>query len=441
MTARKNKSDLNPRPAAKARAVDDRPMKKIAPASNELPNPLDEMHSSALVLPSFPEFADPQADTQDRSNRSEIVARENASERAIATAAHWSYMLQRSADAVGDTRTFMDRHADMLRSSLCNKNRTVEQRQRRAHAVEVVSSLYTSLLGQVMRRPDALLLLQRLELLHRIVRAGVNPPRPSDEIEALMIDLSDLLAMLKDPCHKSMWKHRRLGIARTPESAMPLFRQPLRRDRTAVTLQSPESLTWIVLADRDALEWVEDPFMEATFRSESGDEYAFFAPAPNLAGDVPIRRFCRSLDLSRATEYHIRERRKRVGAARVVKEDSDIVGLYESHDGLAVNLEAYALDLIERRTVRWSKLVPVLVKKAAEAEAEGDPVSLKSPSPAASAPKPITPTEQMLEYLLAKLAADSETQSEELRREYLEEIEAERRAGMFVLPGITIDVP
>jgi hypothetical protein len=197
----------------------------------------------------------------------------------------------------------------------------------------------------------------------------------------------------------------------------------------------------MVVADRDALEWVEDPFIDATFSSEAGDEYTFCAPAPNLAGDVPIRRFCRSLGLSRASEYHIRERRKRVGGARVVKEDSDIVGLYESHDGLAVNLEAYALDVIDRRTVRWSKLVPVAVKKAAEAEGEAEPGSLEAPSTAASARQPMTPTEQMLQFLLAKLTADTEVKSEKLRREYIDEIEAERKAGMFVLPDITIDVP
>jgi hypothetical protein len=197
----------------------------------------------------------------------------------------------------------------------------------------------------------------------------------------------------------------------------------------------------MVIADRDALEWVEDPFMEATFHSESGDEYALLAPAINLAGDVPIRRFCRSVGLSRSTEYHIRERRKKIGDARVVKEDSDIVGLYESDKGLVVNLERYALDVIERRTVRWSKLVPVLLKKAAEAEGDGAPSSLEPPSATASTPQPITPAEQMLEFLLATEAADSEGRSEKLRREFLKKIEAERKAGMFVLPGITIDVP
>jgi hypothetical protein len=267
----------------------------------------------------------------------------------------------------------------------------------------------------------------------------MRAPRPSDEIEALVIDFSDLLARLKDPCHKSMWKHRRFGIARTPENAMPLFKIPLRRDHNAETLRRPESITWMVIADRDALEWVEAPFIDATFSSEAGDEYAFCAPAPNLAGDVPIRRFCRSLGLSRASEYHIRERRKSVGGARVVKEDSDIVGLYESHDGLAVNLEAYALDVIERRTVRWSKLVPVLVKRAPESE-EGDPNLLKPAPQAAFSPQPVTPSEQMLEFLLATLAADSEAKSAELRREFLGKIEEERKAGVFALPGITIDV-
>jgi len=125
----------------------------------------------------------------------------------------------------------------------------------------------------------------------------------------------------------------------------------------------------------------------------------------------------------------------------VVKEDSDIVGLYESHDGLAVNLEAYALDVIDRRTLRWSKLVPVLVKREAEAEVEGEPRSLEASSAAASTPLPMTPTEQMLQFLLSKLTADTDAKSEKLRREYIDEIEAERKAGMFVLPDITIDVP
>lgn len=404
MTAKKKAVASKPRMDAKARAMDDRLPKPIAPASKALVKRLAKEHSSVLALSPFVEFTGLQA------------------------------------DPVSDARTFMDRHADMLRSSLGTENRTVEQRQRRAHVFDVVSSLYAALFSKVMQRPDAFHLLQRLERRQRVMRAGMTAPRPGDETEALMIELSDLLAMLKDPCHKSMWKHRRFGIARAPESAMPLFRLPLRRDLAAETLQSPESLTWMVVADRDALEWVEDPFIDATFSSEAGDEYTFCAPAPNLAGDVPIRRFCRSLGLSRASEYHIRERRKRVGGARVVKEDSDIVGLYESHDGLAVNLEAYALDVIDRRTVRWSKLVPLAVKKAAEAEAEGEPGSLEAPT-AASARQPMTPTEQMLQFLLAKLTADTQAKSEKLRREYIDEIEAERKAGMFVLPDITIDVP
>jgi hypothetical protein len=342
-------------------------------------------------------------------------------------------------DPIGVVRTFLERYADKLRISLCSENRTVEQRRWRAQAVEVVSSLYAPLLHDVIKGSGAIDLLRRLERRQRIVRAGVTIPQPADDIEALIIELSDLLAMLKDPCHKSMWKHRRLGVARMPESGMPLFRLPLRRDFAAETLQSPEGLTWIIIADRDALEWVEDPFMNATFTAESGNEYAIFAPATNLAGDVPIRRFCRSLGLSRAAEYRIRERSKRVGNVRVVKEDSDVVGLYESDEGLAVNLEAHALDLIERRTVRWSKLVPVLVKKA-EAEGEAEANSLNPASPAGSSSQAITPAEQMLQYLLAKLSADSAAKAEALRREYFHEIEAERTAGTFVLPDITIDL-
>ena len=385
------------------RATDDRPPKGTR-ASKALAGLPGRQQSSALLASAFVEFTGLQA------------------------------------DPISDAQTFMDRHAEKLRSFLGPENRTVEQRQRRAHLFDVVSSLYAALFSKMVQRTDAFHLLQRLERRQRVMRAGMTAPRPSDETEELMIELSDMLAMLKDPCHKSMWKHRRFGIARAPESAMPLFRLPLRRDLAAETLQNPESLTWMVVADRDALEWVEDPFIDATFRSEAGDEYTFCAPAPNLAGDVPIRRFCRSLGLSRASEYHIRERRKRVGSARVVKEDSDIVGLYESHDGLAVNLEAYALDVIDRRTVRWSKLVPVLVKKELEAEA-GGPRSLEAPSTPASASEPMTPTEQLLQYLLAKLTADSEAESEKLRRQYIDEIEAERKAGMFVLPDITIDVP
>lgn len=344
-------------------------------------------------------------------------------------------------DPIGVARTFLERYADNLRLSLCSENRTVEQRRWRAQAVEVVSSLYAPLLHGVMKGSGAIDLLRRLESRQRIARAGVNISRPADDIDALIIDLSDLLAMLKDPCHKSMWKHRRLGLARMPESGMPLFRLPLHRDLAGETLQSPEGLTWIIIADRDALEWVEDPFMNATFTAESGNEYAIFAPATNLAGDVPIRRFCRSLGLSRAAEYRIRERSKRVGNVRVVKEDSDLVGLYESDEGLAVNLEAHALDLIERRTVRWSsKLVPVLVKQAAEADGEAEAGSPNPASPAGSPPQPITPAEQMLQYLLAKLSADSEAKAEALRREYFHEIEAERTAGTFVLPDITIDL-
>ena len=377
-------------------ASDDRVSTTIASASRGLARSLANKHSSLLALSPFVEFTGLQA------------------------------------DPVSDARAFMDRHADMLRSSLGTENRTVEQRQRRAHVFDVVSSLYAALFSKVMQRPDAFHLLQRLERRQRVMRAGMTAARPGDETEALMIELSDLLAMLKDPCHKSMWKHRRFGIARAPESAMPLFRLPLRRDLAAETLQSPESLTWMVVADRDALEWIEDPFMNATFSSEAGDEYTFCAPAPNRAGDVPIRRFCRSLGLSRASEYHIRERRKRVGGARVVKEDSDIVGLYESCDGLAVNLEAYALDVIDRRTVRWSKLVPALVKKAEDQNLLAAP-----PAPIS----PITPSEELLAFLLATEAADSEAKCEKLRREYIDEIEAERKAGMFVLPDITIDGP
>jgi hypothetical protein len=339
-------------------------------------------------------------------------------------------------DPLADARTFLDRYADMLRSALGTENRTVKERQRRAHVFDVVSSLYTALFSKVMQRPDAFHLLQRLERRQRVMHAGMTAARPVGETEALMIELSDLLAILKDPCHNSMWKHRRFGIARAPESAMPLFRLPLRRDVAAETLQNPESLTWLVVADRDALEWVDDPFIDATFTSEAGDEYTFCAPAPNRAGDVPIRRFCRSLGLSRASEYHIRERRKRVGGARVVKEDSDIVGLYESCDGLVVNLEAYALDIIDRRTVRWSKLVP---EKKAPEPARGEDQNLLAAPPAPTSP--ITPSEELLAFLLAKEAADSEAECEKLRREYIDEIEAERKAGIFVLPDITIDLP
>ncbi len=364
-----------------------------------------------------------------RLQRSEIIARENFddSQHSIVAAAHWSFNLERSADAIADCRYLVAEHFETLRRSLCSGPRTVEQRARRAHAVEVVSSFYTRLVGQIMQRPDALLLLQRLEVRQITVRRGLQPPRPPDEIETLILDLSDLLALLKDPCHGSMLKHRRLGIARHPGSAMPYFRRPLSQDRDTGALRDPESVTWVVLADRDALEWVEDPFVDGTFKAESGDKYQIFMPAPDLRGDVPIRRFSRWLDLSRATEFRIRERKKQVGKTRVVKADSDFVGFYENSEGRkVVNLEAYVLDLIERRTPHCPTVPLVLIETAAEA-AQAEAVAVPTP------PRQITRSEELLEHLEAEAI-------ENLRLEFLSVIEAERAAGEFIVLDLRVDV-
>ena len=218
MTAKKKAVASKPRSSAKARVMDDRPPKTDT-ASKALVKPLGKKPSSALALSPFVDFA------------------------------------ERQADPITDARTFMDRYAEMLRLSLGNENRTVEQRQRRAHVFGVVSSLYAPLFSKVMERPDAFPLLQRLERRQRIMRVGMTAPRPTDETEALMIELSDLLALLRDPCHKSMWKHRRFGIARAPERAMPLFRLSLRRDLAAENPLHSESTPRLVTPGRDALDW------------------------------------------------------------------------------------------------------------------------------------------------------------------------------------------
>lgn len=340
---------------------------------------------------------------------------------------------------------------------LSTSDRTPVVRKLRAEMLAFLSAMYARVLAESFRLSDANLLLRRI--LERQIAVGVGAaflPAPTG-VEELLIRFSDLLAELKDPGQSAARKHRRRGIVRRPFSAMPLIRQPIVRARDSFRLRDPGIVTWVVVADVDTLEWVEEPYMDASYDDEAQETHTVFAPAPDARGNISIRSFCLWQGIPRATEYAIRERmaRSRAGARRV-KEDPDVPGLHElPGGGLVVTLEVYLKVMVERRTICWSRSAEALRRNAAAIGSSVNTVpvavlgtrnvtetSLQHPGgagetrpttfaePGLTDAPPVTPTEELLEHLMSLGLDDIERQ----RAELLPKIEEERRAKHFVQP-------
>lgn len=350
------------------------------------------------------------------------------------TGTDWRITVHRTGDPTGDAG-FLLQQLQPIVTRLSECARSKEVLADRARLVEIISATYQSLLAYAVG-VTGVLLLERLAARQRLVRFGVTFGG-EHPIETLILDCSDMLAALKDPCHRSAKRQRRKRIARRPYSALPLFAEPLARDRGQRVLD-PTAAIWITVADRDLLEWVQEPYLFATFNDEAGNSHIILAPAPDAAGDITLRQFCLWYGLSRATEYKLGERKRSVSGERRIKEDPDVPGLHERNGEVVVNLEAHVLVLIERRTTRWSRAAaaaapPVVrqppapqnepVEVSSEVVEAGDPAEVEACS------RQITPTEDMLAYLEMIDPANIDRH----RRELLPKIEKERRDGEFIL--------
>jgi hypothetical protein len=265
-----------------------------------------------------------------------------------------------------------------------------------------------------------------------------------------MIRFSDLLAELKDPGHQAARKHRRKGIIRRPYSALPFVRLPLAQDRDRFDLRDPRAVTWSLVPDPDTLEWIDEPYIDATYLDEAGEVHSVFAPVPDARGNVSVRSFCLWQGIPRATEYALTERTASAGPgrARRVKEDPDVPGLHETPGGgPVVNLEIYLKVMVERRTVCWSRRAQgIRDRETLELPPTRNLIdsspSLSEPERKApaiesvpAAPRRITPTEELLEYLESLHEVDVA-----YRKELEGIIAVEREAGEFIAPDVRIFV-
>jgi len=345
----------------------------------------------------------------------------------------WRIAVRRTGDPISDA-TFLLEQLQPVVARFTECARSKEVLANRARLVEILSATYQSLLAYAVGTAG-LMLLERLASRQRLVRPGVSI---GDEllVETLILDFSDMLAALKDPCHRSVQRYRRNRIARRPYSALPLFTEPLASNRDERRFLDSRAVIWITVADRDQLEWVSQPYLFAAFRDESGNPHTILAPAPDTTGDITLRQYCLWHGLSRATEYKLGERKRSVSGERRTKDDPDVPGLHERTREIVVNLEAHLLVLIERRTTRWSRAAasapPVVRQLPAEPSEhvevspevlEGDPAEVDACS------RQVTPTEDMLAYLEMIDAPNIERH----RRELLPKIEQERRDGEFIL--------
>jgi hypothetical protein len=348
--------------------------------------------------------------------------------------------LRRAQEVLADPR--VQRRVRELSAS----DRTPVVRKLRAEMFAFLSALYVRVLAESFRITDANVLLRRIQERQMAVGVGVAFLPAPTAVEELLIRFSDLLAELKDPGQSAARKHRRRGIVRRAFSAMPLVRQSFARTQDTFRFRDPDAVTWVVVADVDTLEWLEEPYMDASYEDEAEEPHTVFAPAPDARGNVSIRSFCLWQGIPRATEYAIRERvaRSRSGARRI-KEDPDIPGLHElPGGGLVVTLEVYLKVMVERRTVCWSRSAEALRRSAATMDAlvntppvvalearsssEDREALLDAPELRVSEPSQVTPTEELLQHLVSLGVHDIEQQ----RAELLPKIEEERKAMHFV---------
>jgi hypothetical protein len=350
----------------------------------------------------------------------------------IVPARPWTMAFRSTGNVLADCRRIAAAFTAGHFVALLETNRTQEVRKARAHAVQVISAKLQDLLHQALGAEDGAELSRRLADRQLLTQSGGDVEEPTDEMERLILDLSDLLARLKDPCHTSLWKDRRMRIARRPFSGMPLFKQPLTRDRDTPWVRDAASVVWVTVADKDLLEWVEEPFIDATVVDEAEEDHQILIPAPDGSGDITLLQYCRWRGLSRSVIYKLAERTRTVGSVRVPKDDV-IPGLYVTAEGRAVvHLETYVRDRIDRRDAPSA----IVATDAATAPPADDPsaahpaVSLGPARP--STPERITRSEELLRYLEATNAPDIEQQ----RAELAPKIEAERKAQDFILFSI-----
>lgn len=359
-------------------------------------------------------------------------------------------LLRGANEVLGDPR--VRRRVRELSAS----GRTPVVRKLRAEMLAFLSAMYVRVLAESFRISDANVLMRRIQERQMAVGVGLAFLPAPTAVEELLIRFSDLLAELKDPGQSAARKHRRRGIIRRAFSAMPLVRQPIAPTQDKLSLRDPRAVTWVVVADVDTLEWVEEPYMDASYDDEAEETHTVFAPAPDARGNVSIRSFCLWQGISRATEYAIRERvaRSRSGARRI-KEDPDIPGLHElPGGGLVVTLEVYLKVMVERRTICWSRsadalrrsaaaidtvvnVPPVVALEARSIGAAAKEASLAAPAePRVNDVPQVTPTEELLQHLVSLGVHDIERQ----RAELLPKIEEERRARLFVQPHMRMRI-
>jgi hypothetical protein len=333
-----------------------------------------------------------------------------------------------TGNALVDCRRIVGAFADGHFVALLEADRTPLIRKARAHAVQVISAKLQDLLHRALGAEEGTELAERLADRQLMTQFGGDVEEPTDEMERLILDLSDLIARLKDPCHTSLWKDRRMRIARRPFSGMPFFKEPLSRDRDTAWLRDAAAVVWVIVADKDLLEWVEEPFNDATVIDDADEEHQILVPTADGRGDITLLQYCRWRGLSRSSIYKLAERTRTVGGVRVPKDDA-VPGLYVTPEGRAVvHLETYVRDVLDRREAP-SVIVAADAVSAPATGRSADCAVSSQPAALVAAPQRITRSEELLRYLEATNAPDIERQ----RAELAPKIEAERKAEDFIL--------
>lgn len=383
VTERELRRDLKPRAAAKTPALDDSRPRKITrtTTSRELPNP-QKIPSHALASSSFVELAGPQAKVTCLAGSSAI---EDAA--ALIRTVRSDRRLSRAAELLNANRR--DPKVKKLRVQLF------------AAASDVLVQLYCDLLRS---EEDAGEVLRRAARRQQPTSLFVLSSTPRSPIEEAISALSDLLAETKDPCHPSVKSERQLGIFRRPYDAMPLFfpNGRLRADGTCF----PD-------VDRLAWEWL--PLTIFTLTNVDGEEYEETAPATDNHGNVSARNFFLWRGSALSTAYKLGERKVPTAKGRETKKHASVPGLHEADKQLFVHIPTYLAERVERKATHWSREAAELSRVA----------SGNSCAPVLTS-VPTTRTEKFLLQLESEGA-----NAALLREEWSEQIEEERRLGIY----------
>jgi hypothetical protein len=282
-------------------------------------------------------------------------------------------------------------------------------RAKRAQCALIISRVLTCCYAELLGDPSGRSLLQREQRRQELGLTFAANAR-SNAVERAAVCLSDWLAQVVAPCHRTAISHRRSGLCRRPDSGLPIF-----------TPAHPIGRCGAFFPDVDRLQWVWVDLTTLHLVDGDGEEYDMAIPTSDVAepGVVSYARFCLWRSRPLAVRYKSGERKVVRRGTRIVREDEAVVGLHESSDGtLLVDLRRHLLDEIDRRTGLWSACArdAQLQRKAARG----------APLPARSTDARPTRTEGLVEQLRHEGA-----NVEFLRQLWAAQITEERRLGLY----------